>query len=61
VDMGTRRIGIWKIHGGQALQIQGKKQIARLLGGVDVGDTISLRNNKGDTHFIAVVEKHSTN
>jgi hypothetical protein len=60
-DMGTQRTGIWKI---QADKLCKSKEKTKPLTCYEVwmsGDTISLRLNKGDTHFVATVEKHGTN
>jgi hypothetical protein len=61
VDMGTQRTGIWKIQGDKLCKSKEKNKPLICYEVWMSGDTISLRLNKGDTHFIAVVEKHSTN
>jgi hypothetical protein len=61
IDMGTQRTGIWKIQRDKLCKAKEKSKPLICYEVWMSGDTISLRLNKGDTHFIAVVEKHSTN
>jgi hypothetical protein len=61
IDMGTQRTGIWKIQGDKFCKSNGKTKPLTCYEVWMSGDTISLRLNKGDTHFIGVVEKHGQN
>jgi hypothetical protein len=61
VDMGTQRTGIWKIQGDKLCKSKTKSNPLTCYEVWMSGDNISLRLNEGDTHFIGVVEKHSTN
>ena len=61
VDMGTQRTGIWKIQGDKLCKSNEKTKPLICYEVWMSGDNISLRLNKGDTHFIGVVEKHGEN
>jgi hypothetical protein len=61
VDMGTQRTGIWKIQGDKLCNSKTKTNPLTCYEVWMSGDTISLRLNKEDTHFIGVVEKHGAN
>jgi len=61
MDMGTQRTGIWKIQGDKLCKSKAKTNPPTCYEVWMSGDNISLRLNKGDTHFIGVVEKHGAN
>jgi hypothetical protein len=61
VDMGTQRTGVWKIQGDKLCKSKTKTNPLTCYEVWMSGDTISLRLNKGDTHFIGDIEKHGTN
>lgn len=61
VDMGAQRTGIWKIQGDKLCKSKEKTKPLTCYEVWMSGNNISLRLNKGDTHFIGVVEKHGTN
>lgn len=61
VDMGTQRTGIWKIQGDKLCKAKEKNKPLTCYEVWMSGDSISLRLNKGDTHFIGNIEKHGAN
>ena len=58
--MGTKQTGTWKIQGDKLCKSKEKTKPLTCYEVWMSGDSISLRLHKGDTHFIGVVEKHST-
>jgi hypothetical protein len=58
VDMGAERTGTWKIQEDKLCKAKEKNKPLICYEVWMSGDTISLRLNKGDDHFIGVVEKH---
>ena len=61
VGGGTQRTGIWEIQGDKLCKSKAKTNPLTCYEVWMSGNNISLRLNKGDTHFIGVVEKHGAN